>query len=327
MAFTALYEDEERGAWSVPKGEDAYCTDCGEAMYIQSQAVDGTARHFNHYSKSDCGGGESDDHKKWKNFAAERLNEIFGDRATERASVEEALAAPMSDKERRAADACVFFENHDRQFGRGLAVEVQHKNDGKDKLAVERDYNQQGVATLWLSGDDFSDTGLPMNEVDIRARVREQTRICELCPKWELVVGRYSRAEQPETHEQLIYETHDPRERERSVPATIPRHWCVPTTGEHWRSTDWAERFRTVDEPYQQPPDRGDHTCIDVTIPPLITDEDLEQLCGKYTCRDCAWKGDEYALLDDGSAGGTAVCPNCRGGLLLSSAVDAGVHG
>jgi len=434
MAFTALYNDEERGAWSVPKGEAAYCTDCGDAMHVVSESVDGRARHFRHNPDHSggggggggCSGGESDEHRKWKNFAAERLHELFSDRAADRATVEEPLAAPISDKQDRAADACVFFENHDRQFGRGLAIEVQHKNKDKDKLAVERDYDRQGVATLWLTGDDFHDDGLRLTELDIRHRVREQTSICELCPKWSYVVrsskyGDLTTVDQPTTHEKSVYEAYDPRERNVSVDATIVadwvlptpreywkkqgweagfsvnvgsyghqafrkrdvevtaafprhwyeqtpadywrsepwedrfrspdgyykhrqhtvsglvstlpnrqktisatllRHWCVPTRAEYWRSTPWHERFHTVNGEYYNTPPRGQHTRIEVLIPPLLSADDLEQKHGKYTCRDCAWKGDEYLLWS-----GTAVCPNCRGGLLLSSAVDAGAHG
>ena len=246
MAFTALYDGDERGAWSVPRSERATCPECGDEMHVVSESTDGRARHFSHNPDrtgaggggGGCSGGESDDHKKWKNFAAERLQEIFGDRAAARASVEEPLAAPWSDKEDRAADACVFFENWDNQFGRGLAIEVQHKNKDKDIHAVEMDYNRQGVAVLWLSGEDFHDNGLRMREVDIRHRTREQTSICELADNWFTVelpngVTQYN-ARRPDTHEQLVYETHDPRDRRASVPATVLADWCsqpLPNTG------------------------------------------------------------------------------------------------
>jgi len=271
MAFTALYDDEERGAWSVPKGEDAYCTDCGDAMHVVSESSDGRARHFRHNPDHSggggggggCSGGESDEHKKWKNFAAERLHELFGDRATDRATVEEPLAAPISDKQERAADACVFFENNDRQFGRGLAIEVQHKNKDKDKLAVERDYDRQGVATLWLTGDDFHDDGLRLTELDIRHRVREQTSICELTDKWVRVPARgnstFSHVKLlPKTHENLVYEVHDPRDRQASVPAKIPTEFFDQTALELWREHDWKALF----------PDWQTYSTETVEIPP-----------------------------------------------------------
>lgn len=37
----------------------------------------------------------------------------------------------------------------------------------------------------------------------------------------------------------------------------------------------------------------------------------------RYACSECEYTGDKYALLDDGSTGGTAVCPACEEGLRL----------
>ena len=422
MAFTALYDGDERGAWGVPRSERATCPECGDEMHVVSESTDGRARHFSHNPDrtgaggggGGCSGGESDDHKKWKNFAAERLHEIFGDRAAARASVEEPLAAPWSDKEDRAADACVFFENWDNQFGRGLAIEVQHKNKDKDIHAVEMDYNRQGVAVLWLSGVDFHDNGLRMREVDIRHRTREQTSICELADNWFTVelpngVTQYN-ARRPDTHEQLVYETHDPRDRRASVPATVLADWVLPTTAEYWRGHDWEAAFRSPEGRYNErsyrlqaaipqtvstvtvdaflphdwfwptprehwrdkgwnaafgeqipdgtfealqeqstaemecsfPPnvvdgivyqrldmesleensalsvERGECTTIRVSVPEAAS-KYHDVIDTRYRCRDCTWRGDQYSICKDGSAGGTAVCPLCESGIRLNS--------
>lgn len=86
MAYTAIYDGEKRGAWAIPAGEDAYCEECDERMRVWREGADGTARHLKHISNmgggdggggTDCGGGEDPDHVKWKNLAAERLQEIF----------------------------------------------------------------------------------------------------------------------------------------------------------------------------------------------------------------------------------------------------------
>ncbi|GAB6878364.1 hypothetical protein JCM17823_06380 [Halorubrum gandharaense] len=48
-----------------------------------------------------------------------------------------------------------------------------------------------------------------------------------------------------------------------------------------------------------------------------------------YACRECAWRGNDYKLLDNGTPEGRAVCPGCEGGLLLARdarVVDGGVH-
>ena len=255
MAFTALYDGDERGAWSVPRSERATCPECGDEMHVVSESTDGRARHFSHNPDrtggggggGGCSGGESDDHKKWKNFAAERLDEVFGDRAAARASVEQPLAAPWSDKDGRAADACVFFENWDNQFGRGLAIEVQHKHKDKDKHAVEMDYNRQGVAVLWLSGEYFHENGLRMREVDIRHRTRDQTSISELADKWVRVATGsdtyLTHTEHPVTHKHLIHEVEDPRDKNAKVPAKIPDEVFDQAARELWRKQEWRDLF------------------------------------------------------------------------------------
>jgi hypothetical protein len=335
MAFTALYNGKERGAWSVPKNESASCTECGEEMRVVSESSDGRARHFRHHrpeklaggggdGDSNCGGGESDDHKKWKNFAAERLNEVFGNCNIDRATVEEPLAAPWSDKEGRAADACVFFEDWDDQFGRGLAIEVQHKHKDKDKHAVEMDYNRQDVAVLWLSGDDFHDDGLRMREVDIRHRTREQTSICDLAEKWARVdvagkASYYDEKHRPITHESLILRVEAPHGWETSIEATFPRDWFIPTPREYWERQEWQARFQTVCDAYIKEYDRGSDTRIPVKIPSSVDTERIKRDSSKYRCADCRWKGDKYSVASDGTVGGTAVCPDCGGGLRLNS--------
>jgi len=422
MAFTAIYSGEERGAWRVPKTETAYCTDCGEKMYIESQSKNGRARHFNHYPDRNgsgsgggggCGGGESDEHKKWKNFAAERLNEVFSDRAAARASVEETLAAPHSDKEDRDADACVFFEDWDEQFGRGLAVEVQHKNKDKDKEAVQKDYAGQDVAVVWLTGDDFHDDGLRFGEVDFRHYARQQTSICENLDCFiKLSPGplppRYHFDKPATLASEHINYAHDPRCANYNVQATIIADWILPTTAEYWRDHDWDAAFRSPNGEYgerehraqaaiperpstltveatvphdwywpttaeywrehgwdaalrqeqtehaldayrdnatvsigctllptvvdtlvyerldmsslpESPPQktgRGDATEIPATLTPELA-ERLPEL-GKYTCRNCIWVGNEYYVQNDGSLGGTAVCPECGSGIRLT---------
>ena len=155
----------------------------------------------------------------------------------------------------------------------------------------------------------------------MRHRVRKQTSICERCPKWSRHFERYSHAEPPETHEQHINRAHDPRDREVNVPATTLRDWYVPTPTEHWRSAPWEERFRTVAGGYHTQHDRGERTRIPVSIPATIDSENIKQQLAMYRCSACRWKGDDYSIVD-----ATAVCPACNGGLLLNSAVQAGMH-
>lgn len=306
MPYTARYNGEERGAWSVPKDETAYCTECGAPMMVVSKGVDGTARHFRHdiwkagYSppggpgggqSATCGGGEDDVHKKWKNFAAERLADVFGNRAAARPSVELRLAAPWSDSDYRDADAGVLFKNRDRQFGRGLAVEVQHKNDGKDTHAVAMDYQRQDIAVLWLYEDDFNRDGLPMTEVDIRHRVRSDTSICAMCDKWTKVPlgaagqahpGRISHVRYlVRTGQDKIFETIDPRDANRNVPAKLPSEWFEEQAQRIWRNQHWEELFPDADGygggVVDMPPYPDAEFSIEINFAPLINREQWRQ--------------------------------------------------
>jgi hypothetical protein len=183
MAYRAIYDGEKRGAWMIPAGEDAYCEECDERMRVWREGADGTARHLKHISNmgggdggggTECGGGEDPDHVKWKNFAAERLQEIFGDNAMQKATVEGRIAAPVSSKEYRDADALIYFDDWDEQFGRGLAVEVQNENKDKNIPLTTVDYARQDIATVWLYEDDFAADGCKLNEVDFRHKARQE---------------------------------------------------------------------------------------------------------------------------------------------------------
>lgn len=181
MAYIAVHDGERKGAFEVPFQTDAYCRECGERMRVWRESTDGRARHFKHISEmaggeggggaGSCSGGEGDEHRKWKNFAAERLSEVFDDIAE--ASVEKRLAAPHTGKKHRDADAIVMFNERDEQLGLGLAVEVQHKNKDKDIEATTQDYLKQDIAVAWLYEEDFSDDGCRMEEVDFRDRASD----------------------------------------------------------------------------------------------------------------------------------------------------------
>lgn len=262
MAWTAIYEGEEKGAWEIPTQTDAYCTECGEVMRVWREGADGTARHLKHKRNiggardgsgggtgTSCGGGESDDHIKWKNFAAERLYEVFDDVAE--ATVEMPLAAPKTEKFRRAADAAVMFDGFDEQLGNGLAVEVQHKNKDKDIEGTTRDYLAQDVAVVWLTGDDFHSDGCRLTEADFRKLARDAASLSMFKP-------RYATSEPPKfdilmhairsTREAFNIEEcdHELAKREFHVPATLPTEWFDEAAQSVWRSQPWSELFSSV---------------------------------------------------------------------------------
>jgi DNA-directed RNA polymerase subunit RPC12/RpoP len=175
MAFIGELDDERVTPEEVGDDTDVFCPECGDRMHTWGPAVDGTARHFQHYLVENCS-GESDLHKKLKSVAVSGLRSIFDSSC--RFVVEETLEAPYSDKTERQADAYVeFVYQSDEQFFDGLAVEVQYKNKSKDKAAVVADYAAQGVATAFVTPNDFtnpegSETSFALDERALRDRAR-----------------------------------------------------------------------------------------------------------------------------------------------------------
>jgi hypothetical protein len=268
MAYTAIYDGEERGAWAIPAGEDAYCMECGERMRVWREAIDGTAEHLKHIKNmgggdgggTSCRGGESDNHIKWKNFAAERLQEVFGDLAPTDtpATVEERLAAPASDKEHRDADALIYFDPADEQFGRALAVEVQNENKDKDIDAVTEDYVRQGVAVVWLYEDDFNNDGCKLNQVDFRHKAAQSIDSILLdmdVPPCYHTYPEYDVSLKLHTVRNCRNELnredceHQLSKREYHVPAKIPNEHFDEAALEIWRSRDWEYWFEPPHTP------------------------------------------------------------------------------
>lgn len=266
MAYTAIYDGEERGAWAIPAGEDAYCMECGERMRVWREGVDGTARHVSHINNmgggegggTDCGGGEDDDDIKWKNFAAERLQEVFGDLAPTDtpATVEERLAAPASDKGYRDADALIYFDPADEQFGRALAVEVQNENKDKDIDAVTEDYVRQGIAVVWLYEDDFNNDGCKLNETDFRRKARQSIDSILLDQNpvpWYLHIKRHSEILLDgvrKAREELNREDceHDLIEREHHTPAKLPEEYWNELRRWYWFNTEFEKKLNPPEE-------------------------------------------------------------------------------
>lgn len=266
MAYTALHDGDEKGAFEVPHRTDAYCLECGERMRVWREGADGTARHFKHVSNmsgggesgslTNCSGGESDQHQTWKNFAAERASEVFEN--SEEVTVEKRVAAPHTDKKHRDADAAVMFEQRDEQLGLGLAIEVQHKNRAKDIAATTKDYIKQDIAVAWLDKDDFWQKGCRLTEIDFRDRAQEAVSVLPFdnnpVPWWlhinthvepELETIRTSR-------KALNWDEcdHELKPRERHTPAKIPAEYFDEHAQQIWRDQDWRDVFSGVDTPH-----------------------------------------------------------------------------
>ena len=193
--YIAIHDGVKKGAWEVPRKEDATCPGCGGRVRVWKESADGTARHFGHVDRDgDCGYVESEDHQKWKNFAAERLAEVFPD--AHKPVVECKLKAPHTAKAYRFADVAVLFKDTDGELGDGIAVEVQHKNADKDKEATTKDYAEQEFSTVWLTESDFDETGCRLSQEDFRRKATKEIRgrYYVECPNCGKQSGSYSPA-------------------------------------------------------------------------------------------------------------------------------------
>jgi len=217
------------------------CPDCGATVaYVREHHRENThgtvSAHFRYggcgcagvkkpdstMSTSTSGGsGESQLHKerKWTALQA-ALNRY------EHSSYE--LEKKIGDKR---ADAVLEFAEPHSEYGRGLVIEYQHKNEGKDIVGTERHFARHEYTTLWIWEDQFNSLdGVP--DVDLfDGRV---------CTPWPYAVPE--RSTWTGTHELSL--PRDAQETQKvSVPATFPRHWFWPTPYEHWEDEGWSEAF------------------------------------------------------------------------------------
>jgi len=106
---------------------------------------------------------------------------VFALRCRTRRSVEVDVVVLV---ELEVVDVLVLFESEGRPLGRGIAIEAQHANHGKDVDAVESDYEDAGLSVAWLDSDDF-ENGV-VDRVDVnstRHRIRSKF-------EWLGIVGR-----------------------------------------------------------------------------------------------------------------------------------------
>lgn len=387
------------------------CLDCDQTVaYVrehQREGVDGTVSAFFRYdncghlgitpSESEYNGsgggasGESKIHKRRKWTALQVALNRFDH---SQYSTEKHIGA-------KRADAVLEFDEPHEEYGRGLVIEYQHKNESKDIVETERHFAEYEYTTLWLWEDQFKSLdGVP--EVELFGG--------RVCTPWPYAVPKQPEWTGTNPHSfpieivaiednyehsieipATIYKdwvTQTPRDYWRdhewdaafrspngkyaerkhraqaaisqrpttlTVEATIPHDWYWPTTAEYWRDHDWDAAFRqeqtehpldayrdnaTVSIGCTFPPDvvdtlvyerldmssipasppantdRGDATTIPATLTPELAERLPEP--GKYSCCDCIWIGDDYRVQDDGSTGGTAVCPECSSCIRLN---------
>lgn len=166
----------------VGDGENVMCPTCSEQMRVRGPFEDGTARHFFHPPGSNADGcngvseGESDTHRKMKSLAVSALRQKYGDRST-RCAPEIAIDVSQTQTaaEQRQADAFLEFAEENQFFGRGIIVEVQYRNEGKDVQATTHDYLSQEFSVYWATPDDFQNDQFLIDRLEEAFNTRNET--------------------------------------------------------------------------------------------------------------------------------------------------------
>lgn len=126
-----------------------FCPSCnGEMTVRESYWNQGKhiSRHFSHKQKrTDCT-AESPTHQKMKAIAGSTLDDLFG--------FGEVLIEEQISKS-HIADLVVEFDKSFIPLGKGIIVEVQHKNKGKELKEVTEAYLQEGYSVIWMWPSDF----------------------------------------------------------------------------------------------------------------------------------------------------------------------------
>lgn len=159
MPFRGLINDKLVVPSMVPDHQPVTCPECDGQMYPRESEE--RARHFYHVAEDatqTCprATGESDTHARCTALAAAALNREFGEQAV-RYGVEHVVLVPNTptDPTYRRADSFLEFESKHAKYGRGLIIEVQHKNHTKDLQGTTYDYLSAGYSVAWLTPADF----------------------------------------------------------------------------------------------------------------------------------------------------------------------------
>ncbi|WP_233562816.1 hypothetical protein [Haloarcula sp. Atlit-120R] len=170
MPYLALLDDTRVIPPQVDDGETVSCPVCEQPMAVVKSHERGNAfisRHFRHHEQEqrseistksgqvtfddlattgECP-GESDEHLKMKSIAYARLEHDFPDATVE-------LESGVGD---RIADVLVTFNEPCHPYGKGIAVEAQYRNHGKDIEAVTEHYLDREYSVAWLDEADFTE--------------------------------------------------------------------------------------------------------------------------------------------------------------------------
>lgn len=164
MPFIAYRDLDERDL-VLPQGieerEDVICPSCEREMHVVSAHPRGSAqipKHFRHYVERDCT-GESNEHKHAKYTAVqllhERLPELLNPSISYEIKWEERLHQDDEVDAGTQIDVLARFTPPAPRWGRGLAIEVQHKHKAKEIHEYTREVLEEEISILWVSSERF----------------------------------------------------------------------------------------------------------------------------------------------------------------------------
>lgn len=232
------------------------CLDCDEAVaYVrehQREGVSETVSAFFRYdncghlgtdpsesdrTQSGSGGtGESKIHKRRKWTALQVAINRFDH---SQYSTEKQIGS-------KRADAVLEFDEPHKEYGRGLVIEYQHKNESKDIVETERHFAEYEYTTLWLWEDQYKSLdGIP--EVDLFGG--------RVCTPWPYAVPKqsdWSGYSDFVTPQQAQFENHKLQALDTEIPAHLPKDWFTKTPREHWVSEGWNAAFRSPNGDYAE---------------------------------------------------------------------------
>ncbi|SNZ03569.1 Competence protein CoiA-like family protein [Natronoarchaeum philippinense] len=157
MPFTATRDGERVLPHEAESSDALVCPVCDDAMSVVDEhrrRGSFVARHFRHQTNDECR-GESIPHLRMKAIAFSKLVTTYPDADV---SIEKSVGP-------RRADVLVEFPEPRSPLGKGIAVEVQHRNNSKDLFATDQDYYDEGFSVLWLSEQHYAEYDVAIDHI------------------------------------------------------------------------------------------------------------------------------------------------------------------
>lgn len=171
MPYLGARNGEEVIPPQVPDGATVRCPTCNDEMSVTRSHYRGSSfvsRHFRHNPDNPNGGnrgggdsgggecpGESDIHHKMKAISYSRLEEDFPD-------AELKLEGQVNG---RFADVLLTFPEPKAPYGKGIAVEAQYRNKGKDIEGTTEHYFGHSYSVAWLGEEHFTTHDVDLSEI------------------------------------------------------------------------------------------------------------------------------------------------------------------